>query len=122
MTFLFTIFYLNEYVFEPLGICRFIEMFQYFMQYFIQNPPKIWNFGRYKQFVQEYCLHENIPPLSTDIYSKSWVGFLKEFIDENHMMDNQKQTAISLNTERFIRAKRILEVSINQVSLTYIVM
>ena len=92
------------------------------MQYFIQNPPKTWNFSRYKQFGQEYCLQQNIPPLSTDIYSKSWVGFLKEFIDENHTMDNQKQTAISLNTERFICAKMILKVSINQVSLTYIVL
>ena len=55
------------------------------------------------------------------MYSKSWVELLKEFINENHTMDNQKQTVISLNTERLLLAKRILEVSTNQVSLMYIV-
>ena len=47
----------------------------------------------------------------------SWVGFLKEFIDEDHLTDSQKHTAISLNTERFISVKKNLEASINQVSL-----
>ena len=52
----------------------------------------------------------------------SWLGFLKEFIDEDHAAESQKHTAVRLNTERFIWAKRILEVSNNQVSLKYIVM
>ena len=81
MSFLFTIFHLNESLFEPLGICRFMEMFQHFAEYFLQNQPRTWNFGRYKQFGQEYCSDQNIPTLSTNIYSASWVGFLKEFID-----------------------------------------
>ena len=121
MAFLFSVFYLKESTFEPLRILRFIQMFQYFAQYFILNEPPTWNFGRYKQFGQEYCSKQNIPALSTNIYSMSWVGFLKEFIDEDHSAGSQKQTAVSLNTERFIWAKRILEVSINEVSLKYIV-
>ena len=52
----------------------------------------------------------------------SRVGFLKQFIDEDHSTKNQKHAAVSLNTERFMWAKRILEVSINQVLLKYIVM
>ena len=47
----------------------------------------------------------------------SWVGFLKEFIDEDYLTENQKHATVSLNMERFIWAKKILEVSINQVSL-----
>ena len=97
-------------------------MFQYFVQYFILNQLPTWNFGRYKQFGQEYCLERNIPALGTNTYSMSWVGFLKEFIDEDHSTENQNHASVSLNVERFIWAKRILEVSINQVSLKYIVM
>ena len=122
MAFLFSVFYLNESTFEPLGISRFMQMFQYFAQYFVLHEPPTWNFGRYKKFGQEYCLEQNIPALSTNIYSMSWVGFLKEFIDEDHSAESQKHAAVSLNTERFIWAKKNLEVSINQVSLKYIVM
>ena len=97
-------------------------MFQHFAQYFILNQPRIWNFGRYKHFGQEYYSERNILTLGTNIYSISWVGFLKEFINEDQSTENQKYIAVSLNTKRFMWAKRILEVSINQVSLNYIVM
>ena len=52
----------------------------------------------------------------------SWLWFLKVFIDEDHSAENQKHSIVSLNTERFIWANRMLEVGINQVSLKYIVM
>ena len=122
MAFLFTVFYSNESTCEPLGISGFMQMFQHFSEYLILNQLPTWNFGRYKQFGQEYCSEWNIPTLGTNIYYMSWVGFLKEFIDENYLTENQKHTIVSLHTERFIWAKRILEVNINQVSLKYIVM
>ena len=52
----------------------------------------------------------------------SLAGSLKEFIEKDHWTENQKHHAVSSNMERFIWAKEILEVSINQVSLRYIVM
>ena len=88
MAFIFSVLCLNESTFEPLGISRFMHMFQYFAQYFILHEPPTWNFGRYKQFGQEYCLEQNIPALSTNIYSMSWVGFLKEFIDKDHSTES----------------------------------
>ena len=52
----FSVFYLNESTFEPLGISQFMQMFQYFAQYFILHEPSTWNVGQYKQFGKEYCL------------------------------------------------------------------
>ena len=42
----------------------------------------------------------------------SWVAFLKEFINEDHLTENQKYAAVSVKTERFIWAKRIVKVNI----------
>ena len=60
--------------------------------------------------------------LLTNINFMSLAGSLKEFIEKDHWTENQKHHAVSSNMERFIWAKEILEVSINQVSLRYIVM
>ena len=102
MALLFSVFYSNESTFEPLGISRFMQMFEYFAQYFVLQEPPTGKFGRYKQFGQEYCLERNIIALSTNIYTMSWVGYLKEFIDEDHLAESQKHTAVSLNMEIFI--------------------
>ena len=81
MAFLFTLFYSNEFTFEPLGIPTFMQMFQHLAQ---------------------YCSERNISTLGTNIYSISWVGRLKDFIDEDLSSENQKHAEVSLNMERFI--------------------
>ena len=61
-------------------------------QYFINNEPRTWNFGRYKQHAQQYCLDNSILSIHTKVYSTSWVGFLQEFYHD----DNQNSSKVPI--------------------------
>ena len=96
----------------------FITTFQQFQQYFLDTKPTKWNFGRYKQHAQNYCANHEIHLTSSQIYTATWLGFLEQFSQQAACTMSSVQIGIQATMEQQVCAQKLLDVSINQVSLT----
>ena len=118
MSFIFNTFYSNQSAFENMSTNTFITTFQQFQQYFLDTKPTKWNFGRYKQHAQNYCANHEIHLTSSQVYTATWVGFLEEFSHQAAGTISSVEIGMQATMEQQVCAQKLLDVSINQVSLT----
>ena len=117
MWFIFNTFDSNQSAFENMSTNTFITTFQQFQQYFLNTKPTKWNFGRYKQHAKNYCANQRIHLTSSQVYTATWVGFLEEFSHQDAFTISSVQIGMQATMEQQVCAQKLLDVSINQVSL-----
>ena len=96
----------------------FITTFQQFQQHFVDINPTKWNFGRYKQHAQNYCANHKIHLTGSQVHTGTWVGFLEEFSHQAAWTIGSVKIGMQATMEQQVCAQKLLDVSINQVSLT----
>ena len=100
-----------------MSLNKFITTFQQFQQYFLDTKPTKWNFGRYKQHAQNYCANHEIHLKSSQVYTAMWVGFLEEFSHQAAWTIGSVKIGMQATMEQQVCDQKLLDVSINQVSL-----
>ena len=68
------------------------------------------------------CANHEIHLTSSQVYTITWVGFVEEFSQQASCTISSVQIGMQATMEQQVCAQKFLDVSINQVSLTYIVM
>ena len=95
-----------------------ITTFQQFQQYFLDTKPTKSNFGRYKQHAQNYCANHKIHLTTFQVYTSTWEGFWEEFSHQAACTISSVHIGMQATMEQQVCAQKLLDVSINQVSLT----
>ena len=96
----------------------FITTLKQFQKYFHDTKPTKWNFGQYNQYATNYCTTHRIHLTSTEVYTTTLVGFLEEFSHPYACTMSAVQIGIQRTMEQQDYAKKLQDVSIDQVFLT----
>ena len=100
-----------------MSTTMFITTLKQFQKYFHDTKPTKWNFSQYKQHATNYCTKHRIHVTSNEVYTTTGVAFLEEFSQPYAFTTSAVQIGIQRTIEQQDYAKKLLDVSFDQVFL-----